>query len=181
MPRGPARRHAITGVVAILLAASYSRVFAASSPDKACPLLTAAEITAAMGAPTGSQETKLPVTQGPAKGDTTRICSWITPSGALNVAFAKAGEGATRQAFLDRMAQTQQTLKTKGWTIGETKFGTIICWTATPPASDKGTPRSTGCVGVAKGLGVSVGTAGPATVDVNKVKALLDAALARVT
>jgi hypothetical protein len=152
-------------------------------PDKACSLLTDAEITAAIAAPSKSQESQMAITQGPAKGETMRTCSWLIPNGAVNLWFTKVGADleAARTAFRAQMQKTIQTLKTQGWTIDEKRFGeTSSCWTGTPPAGDSSTPRATGCAGATNGIGISVGTTGSSKVDVDAVKKLLDAAMRRL-
>ena len=167
--------------IAAMVSASMS-LSRANLPDKACSLLTDAEITAAVGAPSGSHDSQMPMTQGPAKGETTKLCTWTVPNGAVNLAFVKVADlDAGRSAFRAQMEKTTGALKKQAWTIDEKSFGgDIRCWTGTPPANAKDTPRYTGCAGATNGVGISVGTAGSTAVDAETVKKLLDAAMRRL-
>lgn len=167
--------------IAVTLSVSLS-LGRANPPDKACSLLTDAEITTAVGAPSKSQDSQMAVTQGPAKGETGKLCTWIVPNGAVNLAFVKVADlEAGRSAFRAQMQQTTDALKKKGWTIEEKAFGTdAMCWIGTPPAGDANTARATGCAGATNGIGISVGTNGSARVEIDAVKKLLDAAMRRL-
>jgi hypothetical protein len=180
-PSGSLCAYILTIGVAALICATPA-IARATPPDKACSLLTDAEITAAVGAPSKSTENQMEVTQGPAKGGTVRTCTWLIPTGAVNLSLMKVGDiEAARTAFRAQMQRTMQALKNKGWTIEEKAFGEDArCWIGTPPASDKDTPRATGCVGATNGIGISVGTTGSAKVEADAVKKLLDAAMKRL-
>ena len=123
------------------------------------------------------------ITQGPAKGETMRTCSWSIPNGAVNVSFMKVGSDleAARTAFRAQMQRVIQALKSQGWTVEEKSFGdNMSCWIGTPPAAATDTPRTTGCAGATNGIGISVGTNGSSRVEVDAVKKLLDAAMRRL-
>ncbi len=99
---------------ALLLPATLS-ISRANPPDKACSLLTDAEITATVGAPSKSQDDQMAVTQGPAKGETMKLCTWTVPTGTVNVAFGKVADlEAGRSAFRAQMQQTIDLLKEAG-------------------------------------------------------------------
>jgi hypothetical protein len=172
----------IAGVVVGVLIGATPAIARVSLPDKACSLLTDAEITAAVAAPTKATENQMPVQQGAAKGETMRTCSWSIPNGAVNLSFVKVGDmEAAKTAFRAQMQKTLQSLKTQGWTIEEKPFGdNESCWTGTPPANAKDTPRATGCAGSTNGVGISVGITGSMKVDADAVKKLLDAAMKRL-
>ncbi len=166
---------------ALLLPATLS-ISRANPPDKACSLLTDAEITATVGAPSKSQDDQMAVTQGPAKGQTMKLCTWTVPTGNVNVAFGKVADlEAGRSAFRAQMRQTIDLLKKRGWTIEEKSFGSdATCWIGTPPTGDANIPRGTGCAGATNGFGISVGTNGSARIEIDSVKKLLDAAMRRL-
>ena len=91
----PAARLALwCGSIAALLIASPAIARAAApppTPDKPCTLLTDAEIAAAVGggAPRKSHEGHKAITQGAAKGETMRTCSWSVGNGAVNLSLVK--------------------------------------------------------------------------------------------
>ena len=167
--------------LATLLLTTPSTGRGAAAPDKPCALLTDAEIKAAVGAPGKSHEGQMPVTQGPAKGETMRTCSWAVGTGAVNLSLVKVGDvESAKSAFHAQMHQTMQSLKTQGWTIEEKTFhNDVDCWIGTPPAGHSEMPRATGCAGAAHGLGVSVSATGQSKVEMEGVNKLLDAAMHR--
>jgi hypothetical protein len=177
-------RAVMCAAVSVALLVNGYSIARAAPPDKACSLLTTAEVTTAVGAPTSSQDNQMtmPQSAGASAGETMRMCSWIIPTGALNLAFMKAAQSEdARNAFRARVRQTKEALKAKGWTIEEKQFGTgAACWIGTPPAANRDTPLATGCVGEANGFGISVGTTGNTRIEMEKVKALLDQALGRL-
>jgi len=170
----------MAGLAALLLT-TPSTGSGAPAPDKPCTLLTDAEITAAVGAPGKSHEGQMPVTQGPAKGETMRTCSWAVGTGAVNLSLVKVGDvESAKSAFHAQMHQTMQALKTQGWTIEEKAFrGDVDCWIGTPPAGHSEMPRATGCAGAAHGMGVCVSATGSSKVQMEGVNKLLDAAMKR--
>ena len=172
---------AIAGLAVLLFAAPSTGRAAPTPPDKPCTLLTDAEIKAAVGAPGKSHEGHMPVTQGPAKGETMRTCSWSVGTGAVNLSLVKVADvESAKSAFHAQMQQTMHALKTQGWTIEEKAFGDVDCWIGTPPAGHAEMPRATGCAGAAHGEGVSVSATGASKVEMNGVNKLLDAAMKRI-
>jgi hypothetical protein len=176
-------RHGVTmlGLV-VLLGAGAHPAGGADSKMRACSLLTAAEIAATVGGtPEQPQESDLVVPDGPSKGDTMGMCSWRTgEQNTVSVAVIRAATGASRQAGLAKMAQVFDTLKAQGWTEERKDFANGRCVLMTPPAASKGMPVSTGCFAEAKGMGLSVGHNGATRVSLDRVRTLLDKAIARL-
>jgi len=153
-----------------------------AAPDKPCTLLTDAEITAAVGAPGKSHEGQMAITEGPAKGETMRTCTWSVGPGAVNLSLVKVADlEAAKSTFRAQMQQTMDALKSQGWTIDEKAFDNdVSCWMGTPPAGAKDMPRATGCVGATHGIGIAVGANGSSKVEMDAVRKLLDAAMKRI-
>ena len=175
------RRGVGAGVFAAVILTSVQSNGLAAPPDKACSLLTAGEITAQVGKPGDGRESEVPAGRG-FGNEPTRVCTWTVANGAVRATFARAGANVDSavKAFRARLQTITDALKAANWSLDEKKFGdNEVCWTATPPASDTASPRSTTCAGVTNGFGVSVGGTAGAAVDVDKVKRLLDAAMGR--
>jgi hypothetical protein len=165
-------------VVVVATSPSYG----ADKPVPACPLLSATEVGAAMGATAGQpHEDSIVISEGPAKGQSMTMCQWPTSSqSGVSLAVTRALPGAQREAGLAQFNRTFQTLKSQGWSEERKDFSNGACVIMTPPASAKGMPVSTGCFAEAKGMGISVGHNGPSKVSMDKVKTLLDKAIARL-
>ena len=175
-------RHGVTVIgLVVVLGAGGHPAGGADAKMRACSLLTAAEITAAVGGSAGQpQESDLVVPDGPSKGDTMGMCSWRTgEQNTVSVAVIRAATGASRQAGLAKMAQVFDTLKAQGWTEERKDFANGRCVLMTPPAA-KGLPVSTGCFAEAKGMGLSVGHNGPTRASMDRVRTLLDKAIGRL-
>jgi hypothetical protein len=121
------------------------------------------------------------VPDGPSKGDAMGMCTWPTDGGqsSVSVAITRAASGPSREAALAKMAQVFDVLKAQGWSEERTDFPNGRCVLMTPPAA-KGLPVSTGCFAEAKGMGLSVGHNGGTRVSMDKVRTLLDKAIARL-
>jgi hypothetical protein len=167
--------------VAVILTSSHANGFAAP-PDKASTLLTTAEIGAHVGTPSNGRESEVPPGRG-FGNEPTKVCTWTLANGAVRATFARAGGNVDSavKAFRARLQTITDALKAAKWTLDEKRFGeNEVCWTASPPATETTSPRSTTCAGVTNGFGVSVGGTAGAAVDVDKMKRLLDAAMGRV-
>jgi hypothetical protein len=150
----------------------------------ACTLLTAAELSQAVGMTVGEgapNETVIP--SGLAKGQTMRGCQWRAgEKGMVSVNMIKAPNAEQRAAGMARMNQVYEKLKAQGWTQKRETFGgSITCSTLTPPTNDGSTPSMSGCMGEAKGQGIGVGFMYPGTtLPMAKVKSLFDKASSRI-
>jgi hypothetical protein len=155
---------------------------AAEQPMHACVLLTAAEIGNAMGTPAGpSQENDMVIPEGPAKGETMRMCRWsIGDQGMVSISVIRSPQGAQREAGFAQLNRMFDMLKAQGWTEERKDFSNIRCAMMTPPSSAKDVPPSTGCFAEAKGRGLGIGWMGAKKVAIEKVKALLDKAIGRL-
>ena len=175
------KRALSAGTLALAIAVG-SAAYSADQPLRACPLLTAADIGAAVGGTIGQpHEDSMMISEGPAKGQTMAMCNWPTGTqSGISLAVTKGLPGSQREAGLAQFNKSFETLKSQGWSQERKDFPNGACLIMTPPASMKGTPISTGCFAEAKGMGISVGHNGPAKASMDKVKALLDKAIGRL-
>jgi hypothetical protein len=128
---------------------------AAEKPMHACSLLTAAEISDAVGTPAGqAQENDMVVPEGPAKGETLHMCQWpIGEQDMVSLSLIRSPQGAPREAGLAQLSRMFDMLKTQGWTEERKDYSNARCAIMTPPSSLKDVPPSTGCFAEAKGRG----------------------------
>jgi len=169
-------------VIGILLVGTWSG-FAAEPPMPACSLLTAAEISDAVGMPAGpSQESDMVIPEGPSKGETMRMCMWhIGDQDMVSISVIRAPQGAQHEAGLAQLNKTFDMLKAQGWTEERKDFSNTRCAIMTPPSSLQDVPLSTACLAEAKGMGISVGSmSGTKKVAIEKIKTLLDKAIGRL-
>jgi hypothetical protein len=154
----------------------------AAQTPRACGLLSAADVGAVVGGTVASpQESNLVVPEGPSKGETIGLCTWAAGTDtSVTVAVARATPGARRDAALGQLRQVVQTLKSQGWTEQSRDFPNGTCVVMTPPAGTAGLPSSTGCFAEAKGVGLSVGYNGSASLSMDRAKTLLDKAIGRL-
>ena len=176
-------RHVATAIgLVILLGLGARDTRGADTKLHACSLLTAAEVTAAVGGAAGQpQESEFVVPDGPSKGDAMGMCTWPTDGGqsSVSVAITRAASGPSREAALAKMAQVFDVLKAQGWSEERKDFANGRCVLMTPPAA-RGLPVSTGCFAEAKGMGLSVGHNGPTRASMDRVRTLLDKAIGRL-
>ncbi len=169
-----------------LLAALIPAVALAQKPPAGCPLLTAAEINSATGMKVGEPhetDVDVPSSAGQAKVPMTG-CMWrVGEHGMANVAvLAAVGTKEQREAGMAKLRQSYDVLRSKGWSVTETRIADTLCSTATPPAAEsEHSPAMTGCFGVARGFVYSVGVMGPHfKTPSDKVKALGDDVVKRL-
>ncbi len=157
-------------------------VSADGPPTRACSLLTSAEIGAELGVRAGQpQETAVPITEGPSKGQTMAMCNWpVGNNQGVSLAMIKVTPGTDRAAFMATMTKALETLKAQGWKEERKEFGSTQCIVTMPPKDRSDLPNSTGCFAEASGKGITVGANTLNKVPMEKVKALLDKAMARV-
>jgi hypothetical protein len=165
-----------------LLVALIPAVTFAQKPPAGCPLLTAAEINTATGMKVGEpHETDMQLPNG--KGQMTG-CMWqVGEQGMANLSVMRAaGSKEERDKGLAGLRQVYDGLRSKGWTVTESKIGDMLCNTATPPQAESAhTPAMAGCFAVSKGFVYSVGVVGPHfKTSPEKVKALADNVLKRL-
>jgi hypothetical protein len=128
------------------------------------------------------------ITEGVAKGQPIHMCGWsIPPQGSVVISVVQrppggqpTNEAAAHDAEIAKMTEAFKSLKAQGWQEEIKDFGTIRCMVQTPPASLKGSVISTGCFGIAKGTGISVGANTKTRVAIETLKPLMDKAIARL-
>jgi hypothetical protein len=144
-----------------------------------CSLLSAADVSA-IGASGPGIPSSMEIPNGPYKGQSMNMCTWRMKEGGLHLSANKMPPGASQQALEAELTQTYQMLTAKGWKQDKKSYGTVSCTEFTPPASDKEAPANTSCMAVAKGNLVNADVLNRNAVSMDKVKALLDAAMARL-
>jgi len=166
--------------IAVLCASARA---GAQEKSPACELLTVDEVKSALGEATGGKGTSLVVDKGSYKGETLFSCMWgLGTRGGLNLHLTRAPKNdAEREGFQKLMHRTTERLEAGGWKLERKAFGSSKCLTATPPATQADAGLMVGCMAEAKGKGLSIGTMGRGLdIDMPKMKALLDKALARL-
>ena len=98
--------------------------------------------------------------------------------GGMHLSVAKVPPGS-HEAFMAKLNEIYATLKAQGWTEEKKDFGRVSCELMTPPPGKKDDPVTTGCFAEAKGMVVSISTLGKTRIPMEKVKALVDSAIAR--
>ena len=168
----------------IALGMIVASVAGAQQKGGACSLLTVKELTDAVGmAVDQGKENDTVIPSGPSKGETMRGCMWrVGDKSMVSVSTTPVrGNESERAAAVARLNQVFERLKAKGWTQQRESFGGYRCSLMTPPSTEPSMPNMTGCMGAAKGQGVSVGfSSGTTKLPIDKVKTLFDKATARI-
>jgi hypothetical protein len=168
-------RNLTTLVIGLLMAAS---LWAQTTASQACALLSTNDLTA-IGATGPGQPAELPMTTG-TKGETAKMCSWKMAAGGLHLSIGKVGPGLTVDSVMAALNKPYAALLTQGWTEQKKDFGSTKCSLLTPPAGGKNNPTTTSCLTVAKGMMVTAATLSKTPVPIEKIKTLVDSAVARV-
>ena len=138
---------------------------AASDP---CALLTAAQISAAVGSIGESKEGDMP---GNGK---MRACSWSIPGGSLTLMVGKASDPNQTRQLLNYMFEGE------GWKHVKNDSGKTSCSLFTPPAGAANSMPTTSCSAVDKGMLVIASASSKTIIPAEKVKSLVEAASARL-
>ena len=144
-----------------------------------CSLLTASDVSA-IGATGPGIPGEMPMTTGPTKGPTMKMCSWRMKAGGLHLGANPAPPGTSRAAIEAQLTKTYQMLTAQGWKQDKKDFGTVSCTMFTPPAGQKDAPTNTSCLAVVKGMMVSADTISMTPIPMEKLKAVVDSASARL-
>ncbi len=164
-------------LLGLLIVFTTAHLWAQAKP--ACSLLTSSEVSA-IGATGQGIPSDMPMSNGPAKGETMKMCSWRMPTGGIHLSVARMPQGMSLGAAMAKLNETYTTLKTQGWKEEDGDFGGVKCTLFTPPAGKQDAPTTTGCFTAAKGMVVSISTLGKTRIPMEKVKALLDSAAGRL-
>lgn len=145
-----------------------------------CSLLTAAQISAAVGSVGESLEGDMPGT-GHGANPLRRACSWGVPGGIFTLSVGKVPNPSmsTRQ-LLDYLNSMYDQLKGQGWQYEKKDFGSTSCSLLTPPAGAASGSPATSCATVVKGMLVIASTSSKASVPAEKLKSLAESAAARL-
>ena len=145
------------------------------SASHPCSLLTAAQISAAVGSVGESREGDMP---GKAH---MRACSWGLPGGLFTLSVGKVPNPnmSTRQ-LLDYMNSMYDMLKGQGWKYEKKDFGSTSCSLVTPPTGAANGSPATFCATVVKGMLVMASTSSKTSVPAEKLKSLAETAAARL-
>src|SRR5262249_40508684 len=101
-----------------LILLPFSAQAAAPAEMHTCMLLTANEVSAAIGGRAGSsQEDNIVIPNGPAKGDIMGMCMWRAGAGGMvSVNMVHALQSAQREAGFAKLEENFAKLKAQGWT-----------------------------------------------------------------
>jgi len=174
-------KHLTALSAALLISAAAAQ--AAPAQVRACTLLTANEISTALGArPGASRENNVTIPEGPSKGDTMASCMWpLAGMDMVTVSAVKALQGADREAALADLENASNEMKSQGWTEERQDIGGARCSIMTPPAAERDAPQMTGCFIETKGVALSVGALHQTKkVAMQPMKDLLDKAATRL-
>ena len=108
------------------------------------------------------------------------MCSWRMPSGGIHVSVGKMPPGMTMDILMAEMTKPYPKLKAKGWTEQKKDFSNMKCSLFTTPAAQQDSPTTTNCIAVTKGMIVTAATVSKVPLAIDKVKVLLDSAIARL-
>src|SRR2546421_7933647 len=110
-----------------------------------CSLLTAAQISAAVGTVGESLEGDMPGT-GRGTNPLRRACSWSMPGGLFTLSVGKvANPNLSTRQLLDYMNSMHDMLKGQGWKYEKKDFGSTSCSLVTPPAGAANGSPATSC------------------------------------
>ena len=166
----------------LLMAWSTSLQVQAASKYKACSLLTAAELEAVVRTKvTTPDDLDFTVPDGPYKGETVSVCSWLLGSTYVTLSVMRGPRTpAQRAAGLAMLRDADEALKKQGWRIENVTIGGVECATYRPPAG-LNAPSGAGCGMEVKGFTLSLAIIGASvTVTPQQVKVLADRAAARL-
>jgi hypothetical protein len=184
---------AISNAVGLLLTLAPG-VSVAAQPavrsDKACLLLTAADLKAVLGS---SPEKPLVGLEVPFKKDATHDHdgSLFTCQGTVGGRYVMVGYGTQpvtpegRKRAEARVNESQEKLREEGYAIEARDFGGVKCWTMAAPAADKSATAmfATNCGGTKGDYFFSISVSGTGKSDLipmGKLKALADKAASRL-
>ena len=162
--------------LAVLSIAAGQAEAQAEDASHPCSLLTAAQISAALGSVGQSAEGNMPGKAG------MKACSYGLPGGGLfTLTVGKVPNASmnTRQ-LLDYMNAMYDMLKGQGWTYEKKDFGGTSCSMVTPPAGAANASPATTCASVANGMLVIAGASSKTSVPAEKVKSLVETAAKRL-
>lgn len=162
-------------VCAVLMLATLD-LQAQSKP--VCSLLTASDV-AAVGATGQGIPGEMPMGAA-GKGATMKMCSWRMKNGGLYLSANPMPPGASRAGIEAQLTKTYQMLTAQGWKQDKKDFGSVSCNMFTPPAGQKDAPANTSCLAAAKGMMVNADVLSTTPIPMEKLKAIVDAALGRL-
>lgn len=167
-------------LVLLLVALAPMSPAAAASKYKACSLLTAAELEAALGAKVvRTFEGDIVIDQGPYKGETKSTCDRLL-GGSTTVLLAINREILTREQRAAFLASLRQTMKNTGLVVEWADIAGATCITTRPPASESSAPSVVDCLMESKGFAIEVLVTTRAKMTPQQVKALADKAASRL-
>ena len=153
-----------------------------AAQGKVCPLLTTADVSAALGSAKAGVEGEMPV-QGAPPGTIMKMCSWSVSSsgGGLYLSVTRMDPKVSFDSLVALSFQSYDQLKAKGWTEDRKDFGGVRCLAVKPPASQaKDAPLTTACMAQAKGMFLGATTMTKTPVPMDKVNTLMASAVGRL-
>jgi len=145
-----------------------------------CSLLTAAQVTAAVGSVSQSAEGDMRGT-GQGEKPLRRACSWGIPGGLFTLSVGKVPkQNMNTRQLLDWMNSMYDVLTAQGWMYEKKDFGSTSCSLLTPPkGAPEGSP-ATFCATVVKGMLVMTGASAKAAIAPEKLKSVTELAASRL-
>jgi len=171
----------VTNLAALIAFIAAGHAEAQSGASHPCSLLTAAQVSAAVGKVGESAEGDMP---GTGRGSTPlrRACSWAIPGGLFTLSVGKVPkQGMSTRQLLDYMNSMYDTLKGEGWKYEKKDFGSTSCSAVTPPAGAADASPATFCATVVTGMLLMTGASSKASVPMEKLKSLTETAAARLS
>ncbi len=153
-----------------------------AAQQKVCSLLTTAEVSAALGSSKAGVEGEMPVPGAP-QGATMKMCSWPlgTGAGGMHLSVSRMDPKVTFDSLVSMSFQMYDQLKAQGWTEDRKDFGSVKCVVVRPPAGkQQAGPPTTSCLAQAKGMFLGASTITSSPVSMDKLKTLVDSAIARL-
>lgn len=168
-------------LVVLLVALAPMLPVNAASKYKACSLLTAAELEAALGAKVvRTVEGDSVIDQGPYKGETKSTCDRLL-GGSTTVLLGINREILTREQRAAVLTSLRQTMKNIGLVVEWADIAGAACYTSRPSASESSAPSLVvGCLMESKGFAIEVLVTTRAKVTPQQVKALADKVASRL-
>ncbi len=165
----------------VCLFVAVSAAYVAAQDKPVCSLLTTSEVSGALGSSKAGIETEM-APPGAPKGTTVKLCSWplLNATGGLYLSASRIPPTVSFDSLVAQSFQQYDQLKTQGWTEEKKDFGVVKCLAVKPPAGQPDAPLTTSCMAQGKGRFFGATTMTKTPVAMEKVKALIDSAMARV-
>jgi hypothetical protein len=171
----------ILSLAALFLRVATAQVAAQTGdPLHPCKLLTAAQLSGALGTMGAMQEGDMPGS-GRGANPLRRVCAWAITGGVFYLSVGKVPNPKTStRELLDYMNSMYDALTGQGWKYEKKDFGSTSCSLVTPPPGDAKSQFATICGTVVKEMLVMTSASSKPRVPMEKLKTLAESAAARL-